>query len=71
MQRSVVYWQNVVFSEELRLRIAMHNGRRKVRRLHGEKPDIEFAVTKDKMTVAYYVVVVLLPYLDENSPFHF
>jgi hypothetical protein len=36
-------WHNMVFTDESRFCLGMHNGRRQVRRRRGERPDIEFA----------------------------
>lgn len=33
-------WQNVVFSDELRLSLGTHDGPRQVRRCNGDRPDI-------------------------------
>jgi hypothetical protein len=39
-------WYNMVFSDESRFRLGMHDGRRRVRRRRGERPDSEFAVER-------------------------
>jgi hypothetical protein len=36
----------MVFSDESRFRLGMHDGRRRVRRRRGERPDTEFAVER-------------------------
>jgi hypothetical protein len=39
-------WHNMVFSDESRFCLGMHDGRRRVRRRRGERPDTEFAVER-------------------------
>jgi hypothetical protein len=39
-------WYNMVFSDESRFCLGMHDGRRRVRRRRGERPDTEFAVER-------------------------